>query len=289
MMRIMTNPSPTIWDKLVRKEDPYEIDTRYKPLEFPKISIVIPTSNSAQVIRSTLDSLLEQDYPQFEIIIVDCSEDRTLEIIKSYRSDKIRIYSVASAMRYEMLNKGLSQAEGEYVNFLFPGDFFLYRATLKQMMTLALDDNRPHMVYCGTLLRDLTAEVKILFRELTLDLLKKGQQPTSLQSCWFLTDTLREIGKFNSSYSQRGGFELMCRLYLEFKGFRFASIKRVLTDYDLRSVTRRMILVHFWETMITIFRYFGFFATVKWLFYQKDIHRFFKLWMHSLKVAFSGR
>lgn len=289
MMWIMTNLSPSLWDKLVRKEDPYEIETRYRPLELPRLSVVIPTTNSAQVIRSTLDSLLAQDYPHFEIIIVDCSEDRTLEIVKSYRSEKIRIYSVAYARRYEMLNKGLSQAEGEYVNFLFPGDFFLYRGTLKQMMTLALDSNRPHLVYCGTLLRDLTFEAKILYRELTLDLLKKGQQPTSLQSCWFLTDTLREIGKFNSSYSQRGGFELLCRLTLDFKGFRFASIKRVLTDYDLRSVTRRMIIVHFWETMITISRYFGFFATLHWLFFQKDIYRFFKLWMHSLKVAFSGR
>lgn len=279
----------SLWDRLARQEDPYGVETRYKAQDFPKVSIIVPTQNAAQVIRTTLDSIFLQDYPNYEVIIIDCSSDRTLEIIRGYQNEKIRIYSIACENRYLMLNKGLSQADGEYVCFLFPGDYYIYPATIKQMMILALDNKKPDLVYCGTLLRDGVTEVKMLYRELSIDLLKKGQQPTSLQSSWFLLETLKKIGKFDATYKFRGGLDILCRLLVNYKGFRFASVKRVFIDYDLRSVTRGMIIRHFWDTMSIVFHYFGFIATLRWFFYQKDIKRFFILWFRSLKVAFSGR
>jgi len=262
---------------------------KYGGDELPKVSIVICTSNAAQLIRITLDSVLSQHYPDFEVIVVDCcSEDRTLEIVKSYNSDKISVFSVTNCQRYEMVNKGLMQAEGKYINFLFPGDYYLYFETLKFMVSLALDHQLPQLVYCGTLIRDATKEVKILYRELTLDLLKRGQQPTSLESCWFRLDTLLELGKFNPNYTMRGGYEVLCRFMLQ-KNFRFASSSRVLTDYDLRLVSRRMVIMHFWETFKIINKYFGVLTVARWLFYQKDVSRFVRLWMRSLKIAFAGR
>lgn len=263
-------------------------EAKYKEAELPKISIIIPTCNNAPLISITLDSVLTQDYPSFEVIIVDSSTDRTLEIIKDYHSDKIRILSVDQCPHYEMLNKGLSQASGSYINCLFPGDFYIYRETLKYMMSLALEHNLPQLVFCGTLLRDGETEAKLLYRGLSLDLLRRGQQPTSLQACWFRTDALQQIGKFNPNYSLRGGYELLCRFCLD-KNFQFASAKRVLTDYDLRSVTRQMVLTHFWETLTTIYHYFGLWDTLWWILFQKDTRRFVKLWLKSLKVAFSGR
>lgn len=221
------------------------------------------------------------------MIIVDCSTDRTLESIKGYHSDKIRIFSVSQTENFDMLNKGLSQATGTYVNFLFPGDYYISRESLKTMMILALQNHSPDVLYGGTLIRNHSEEVKILFRKLSLDLLKQGHQPTSLQSCWFRTACIREIGKFNSKYKLRGGFDLLCRFCLQPK-FRFVSINRVVSDYDLRLVTRRMILIKFWETMKIIHHYFGAVQTLKWLFHQNDTSRFMKLWMHSFKSAFFG-
>lgn len=271
-----------LWDQLSRWEGKYRLE------EFPKISIVIPTENAASLITLTLDSVLSQTYPSFEVIIVDNSTDRTVEIVKNYHDERVTIYSMSKGNRYEMLNKGVAQAQGDYINFLFPGDFYIYRDALKYMMTLALDHNTPNLVYCGALLRDASADGKILFRELTLDLLKRGQQPTSLQSCWFLTDTLRELKKFNIHYQMRGGFDLLCRFYLQ-SGYRHVSTSRVLTDYDLRVVRRRMVMIHFWETMKVVYRYFGFSGVMRWLVHQKDTKRLFKLWVRSLKIAFSGK
>lgn len=265
------------------------VEAKYHDYEFPKVSIIIPVYNCSQSITTTLESLLNQDYPDFEIVIVDGgSTDRTLEVIKSFKVDKVHIYSVSTQDRYEMLNKGISQSGGIYLNFLFPGDFYIYKETLKHMMAVALDHDRPSLVYCGTLLRDGKTEIKLLFRHLSLKLLRKGQQPTSLQSIWFKNETFRKIGKFNTSLGLRGGYEMLCRFSLH-HGLRAVSTNRVFTDYDLRWVTRKLVVRHFWETMCTIYKYFGLLDTFRWFFYQKDMARFAKLWLRSVKMAFLGR
>ncbi len=260
-----------------------------KDYELPKVSIIIPTFNCAQSITVTLESILNQEYPDYEIIIVDGgSMDRTVEVVKGFHHERISIYSVSGYQRYEMLNKGITQAAGDYINLLFPGDYYISRETLKHMMGLAVEGKKPHLIFCGTLLRDGKSEVKILRRHLSLRLLRKGQQPTSLQSMWFRGDVFDVLGKFNTTYNLRGGYEFLCRFCLK-SHMRAISTTWVLTDYDLRLVTKQMIVCHFWETMRTIFNYFGLKATVVWLFIQKDMIRFGKLWFRSIKHAFVGR
>jgi hypothetical protein len=49
-----------------------------------------------------------------------------------------------------------------------------------------------------------------------------------------------------------------------------------------------MVASHFRETFKTIYKYFGFFALIKWLFIQKDLRRIFRIWFRSVKLAFTG-
>lgn len=263
---------------------------KYHDYEYPKVSIVIPTFNCAQTIETTLERILQQIYPDFEVVIVDSgSTDRTLEAVRAARSDKVRIFTTSRYQPYEMLNKGISQATGKYINFLFPGDFYIYSETLKEVMSLAIEHEQPEIAFCGTLLRDGRREVKILYRHLTMKLLKRGQQPTSLQSIWFRSDVFRKLGKFNTTYQLRGGYEFLCRFALH-KNLGAISTNRVLTDYDLRMVTREKVILHFWETLKTIWRYFGLAPTLRWfLFYQGDVRRLFRLWSRGIKVAFTGK
>lgn len=267
-----------------------ELENKFNDFEYPKVSIVIPTLNCAKLISITLESVLEQQYPHFEVFIIDAgSTDRTLDVVKGFKDKRVSIISVSSYQRYEMLNTGISHATGLYINFLFPGDFYIYHQTIKYLMALALEHEQPELVFCGTLLRDGKSEVKALYRHLSLKLLRKGNQPTSLQSCWFLTSVIRSLGKFNTHYSLRGGYDLFCRFAMA-NHLRAVSSARILTDYDLRWVTWRMVFKHFFETMRTIFKYFGFFTTVKWLlFHQKDAFRFLRLWIRSTRVAVFGR
>jgi glycosyltransferase involved in cell wall biosynthesis len=276
------NPVVTPWDLLIEEK-------HYDHSDYPKVTVVIPTLNNASSITLTLDSVLAQDYPDLEIIVIDAgSLDRTIEMVKSYFDPRIRICTVTTYHRYDMLNKGISMSNGQYINFLFPGDYYIDYRTHKIMMALALNNDKPELVYGGSVLRDGVSEVKILYRPMSLSLLKKGLQPTSLQSCWFKADTLRELGKFHTDYHLRGGFDLMCRFALQDE-LRHFSTPRVLTDYDLRGFTRSMIMTHFWETMRVLNSYFGMATVLNWLWSQKDIGRLLKIWWRNVKSAFSGQ
>jgi glycosyltransferase involved in cell wall biosynthesis len=255
----------------------------------PPISIIIPTLNNAQKISITIESVLAQRYPDFEILVIDGgSTDRTLEIVKSFRNDKVRLCSISGSGRYEMLNKGITIAKGTYINFLFPGDFYIHVETLKAIMRLRHENDDLDLIYCGCLLREASKDVKILYRLLSLKLLKGGQQPTSLQSCWFKSSLFEELGKFDTNLRLRGGYDFLCRFMLH-GSLSFCSTKRVLTDYDLRGVTKKMVIRHFYETGMIIFRHFGPATALKWLFRQNDTGRYFRHAWKGLKVALLGR
>lgn len=278
----MTIENKLTWEAIFSDEK------KYHDYEFPKVSIIVPTLNCSEKISLTIESVLSQSYPDFELIIIDAgSTDRTLEVIKFHKDPRLKVYIAYGYNRYEMLNKGIKQSNGLYINFLFPGDFYIHNKTLYNMMEIAIDNNKPELVYCGTSIREAHADSKILLRALTPNLLRHGQQPTSLQSCWFLTETVKDLGDFDTTYTIRGGFDLMCKFILK-PNLRAVLSKRILTDYDLRNVTLSMVRAHFTETMRTVYKHFGLKAAIQWLFYQKDFNRIIKLWLRTVKAAFVG-
>jgi len=92
------------------------------------ISIITATYNSAATIADTLQSVLQQTYQDFEVIVVDgVSSDNTLEIIRSFEpafQGKLRIVSEPDQGLYDAMNKGLHLAIGQVVGILNSDDFF---------------------------------------------------------------------------------------------------------------------------------------------------------------------
>lgn len=256
---------------------------------YPKVSVIVPMYNASSKIPITLESILEQKYPNFEVIVIDGgSTDRSLEVVHNYRDERIAVYSTRGFHRYEMYNKGILQASGEYVSFIFPGDRYLYPLTLRSMMSLALHHERPSLVFCGALLRSQEGELKVLYRNLSLRLLRRGQQPTALSGCWFRSDLFDTLGKFNTRLHLRGSYDLFCRFRLQEKK-RAVSTSRVLIDCDVGKLSEAELWTDFLETGKLILHYFGVLALFRWFFVQKDIGRFIRLWFRRVKVALLGR
>ena len=93
-----------------------------------KISIVTAAFNSAETIRDTFDSILDQNYDDYEYIVIDGkSKDATVDIIKEYEpkfNGKMRWISEKDSGLYDAMNKGIRMAFGEYVGILNSDDFF---------------------------------------------------------------------------------------------------------------------------------------------------------------------
>ncbi len=94
-------------------------------MDYPKISIVTPSLNQGKFIRQTIDSILGQNYPNIECIIVDGgSTDDTLEILRSY-GNKIQWVSEKDGGQADAINKGMNMAGGEILAYINSDDVYL--------------------------------------------------------------------------------------------------------------------------------------------------------------------
>ena len=107
-----------------------------------RFTVITITYNAQQVLDRTLQSVLHQTYEDVEHLIIDgASKDNTLAIAEAYKQQsddsgcghKVIIKSEPDHGIYDAMNKGLSQAMGDYVVFMNAGDFFPSADTLEQI------------------------------------------------------------------------------------------------------------------------------------------------------------
>jgi glycosyltransferase involved in cell wall biosynthesis len=106
----------------------------------PKVSILIPTYNYAQYLPEAIESILGQDFLDFELLISDdCSTDNSAEVIARYAASDSRIRFEIHSTNLGMVqnwNWCLSQARGEYIKFIFGDDKLLSPTAIRQMVNL---------------------------------------------------------------------------------------------------------------------------------------------------------
>lgn len=90
------------------------------------ISIIVPVYNAEKFIESTIESVLRQDYSDWELLLVDdCSTDSSADIIRSYDNPRIKLISQPQNFgAYAARNRGLSEALGRYIAFLDADDLW---------------------------------------------------------------------------------------------------------------------------------------------------------------------
>lgn len=143
-------------------------------MQQPKISILIPTYNYARFIGQTLQSLLKQDYTDFEVIISDdASTDDTEAVVRQHIGHDPRFVFHRHTNNLGMVanwNWCLAQAKGEYVQYLFGDDFFISPATLSTLANAL--DHHPNAALAVSA-RRVADEHDLLGRRM-LDLGKSG-------------------------------------------------------------------------------------------------------------------
>ena len=91
--------------------------------ELPRISVVTPTFNSSHTLRETIESVVQQNYPNYEHLVMDGgSTDGTLDILREY--PHLNWISEKDEGHYHAMNKGILKASGEVVNILNSDDCY---------------------------------------------------------------------------------------------------------------------------------------------------------------------
>lgn len=113
----------------------------------PLVSIIIPSWNSEDCVGESIESGLAQTYSNIEVIVIDDgSTDTSLSVIQSFR-DRIRFESRQNLGACGARNRGIELARGELIQFL-DSDDLLHPSKLEQMVPIAMQNARGHIVVC---------------------------------------------------------------------------------------------------------------------------------------------
>lgn len=107
----------------------------------PLVTVVTVTYNAEKFLEQTIKSVIEQDYPNIEYIIIDGgSSDGTVDIIKRYEKHINYWVSEKDEGIYDAMNKGIDKATGEWINFMNAGDSFVHSGTISEVISNVTDD-----------------------------------------------------------------------------------------------------------------------------------------------------
>jgi glycosyltransferase involved in cell wall biosynthesis len=196
-------------------------------MEFIKISIVTPSFNQASFIEEAIKSVVAQNYPNFEHIIVDnCSTDGTLEILKKY--PHLKFISEPDKGQSDALNKGFKKATGDVIGWLNADDYYYpdtFTKVNKQFINGKVDAIYANIRFInaqGQLIRNLRSHIPVKWMGYFLTFI----QSTSF---FFRRKIVEDNNFLDESLYQCMDRDFFVRLL--YKGYKFKFVNRYFAAF----------------------------------------------------------
>lgn len=208
-----------------------------------KYTIITVTYNAQERIQKTMESVLQQDYCDYEYLIMDGeSQDQTLDIVENMKNtykQNVRVYSQKDSGIYNAMNKGIEKADGDYILFLNAGDVLYERCTLSSLAEqIARYGNG---IYCGNTCMMLEGKLLGIYEfkknhRTVLDGLLHYKMPCH-QSIIAPAYLLKKYF-FDEKYKMRADYDWLVKCYR--KGVKFQLVEDVIAGYDMSGMTSKI-------------------------------------------------
>lgn len=181
----------------------------------PKVSIITVCFNSARTIRNTIESVISQDYPNIEYIIIDGgSSDETVAIVKEYADRIAVIVSESDRGIYDAMNKGVALASGEIVGMLNSDDVYINEHVVSELMK-TMQDAGADSVFADLVIVDPIDPGKVLryydSSYFTPSKFRFGWMPA--HPTFFVKKSLYDkVGPYSLDYKISADYEMLIRL-----------------------------------------------------------------------------
>lgn len=180
-----------------------------------KVSIITVSYNSAETIEETIQSVISQDYPSIEYIIIDGkSTDQTLDIVRKYEDKIATLVSEKDKGIYDALNKGISMATGDIVGLLHADDLYANYQVISDIVA-QFKQSHADAVYADLNYVDRIDTNRIIRKwksgEYKEGMFKKGWMPPH-PTFFVKRECYTKYGIFNLKLRSSADYELMLRL-----------------------------------------------------------------------------
>ena len=181
-----------------------------------KVSIITVCYNSEQYIRSTMESVLAQDYSDIEYIVVDgSSTDTTIDIVKAYEPlfyGRMKWISEKDNGIYDAMNKGIAMASGDIIGILNSDDLFASPDSVEKIISV-FDEKGVDCMYADLYYVSQSDTDKIIrhWQSGKRKDFSKGWHPAH-PTFYVNKNVYLQFGVFNLTYKFAADFELMLRL-----------------------------------------------------------------------------
>ncbi|MCS3059950.1 glycosyltransferase family 2 protein [Bacteroides salyersiae] len=203
-------------------------------MELPKISIITITFNSEKTLEETIESVLSQNYPNLEYLIIDGgSSDGTLEIVKRYKDKIDFVISEPDRGISDAFNKGIRYATGEIVGIINSDDLLLPDALHK----VAENYDSNVGVYRGNTViwNDKTGSKLVAIPSMSFSVYSFKRRKICHQSTFILKSTYNNFGAFRTDFKYMMDADLLIRFYRNKVKFKY--IDANLAVFRLGGVT----------------------------------------------------
>ena len=180
----------------------------------PLVSIVTPSFNQARYLEATIQSVLSQNYPRLEYIIVDGgSTDGSVEIIKKYENKLAWWVSERDQGQTDAINKGFAHAKGDFLAWLNSDDTYEADA-LSPAVKFLQTHPEVGLVYGNANYINEDGHVIGRFPAAQTDLirLRRGYVHVPQQAAFFRADLWRSVGPLDASFYFAMDYDLWVRL-----------------------------------------------------------------------------
>lgn len=198
------------------------------------ISIVLPIYNGEKYMRQSIESVINQTYKNWELIIIDdCSTDNTPTIAKKYaeKDNRIRYYRNETNLKLPRgLNRGFSLSKGDYLTWT--SDDNLYHPNALEVMLNTLLENKVELVYASYYMVD--ENNKTIGETIAPEDSKRAILAWNcVGACFLYTRKIyEEIGEYNPELFLVEDYEFWIRVCSKFEG---VAIKEKLYKYRSHS------------------------------------------------------
>lgn len=180
-----------------------------------KVSIITVSFNSAKTIADTIESVLSQDFPDIEYIIVDGnSSDDTVKIIRQYEHRISKWISEQDEGMYDAMNKGIAMATGDVIGILNSDDIYMNNHVISELMALMQEKNA-QVVFADLILVDQNDNSKVLryydSGQFHPDKFRFGWMPAH-PTVFVRRELYQAVGPFSTTYQIAADYEMLIRM-----------------------------------------------------------------------------